>query len=217
MPVAAAAGPHRPRSPRAPRVSPGPRSHGPSVRRRGSSPRPPTTPGCGQRIGDIGDAIESGVQRIVVQPHRAVGQIVIVDQDQLPTLHPDERAPGFLPGDVDLPRGGFAPASRCRCRRTRRRPVDARESPRHPGAAPPWRTVNRVKRPSASTSKSGAQAVQAGGLQPLPAPVGQVTAGGLSPARRAGRRRWRCRMRAPQNSRAARPGSAPGPHRPPVA
>src|SRR6202040_4186253 len=35
-----------------------------------------------QRIGDVGDAGERGLQRLWVEAHRAIRQVVVVDQDQ---------------------------------------------------------------------------------------------------------------------------------------
>ena len=46
---------------------------------------------AGQRIGDVGDAGQHGLQRVRIQPQRAVGQVVVVDQDQLSARNPLQR------------------------------------------------------------------------------------------------------------------------------
>ena len=45
----------------------------------------------GQRFGDVGDAVQRGLQRLGVQPQRAVGQVVVVDQDQLAARNTNQR------------------------------------------------------------------------------------------------------------------------------
>ena len=55
-----------------------------------------------QRLGDVADAVDHGSERLVVQPDRAVGQIVVVDEHEFAATYADELGDVGACGGVDI-------------------------------------------------------------------------------------------------------------------
>ena len=172
---------------------------------------------AGERFGDVGDARQRRLQRLRVQSQRAVGQVVVVDQDQLAAGNTLQRR-NFdeLTFDVEL----FAvhPHQLAGAVVV----VDADRQPVHAGFAFAWFCAALADGEAAEPAvgvdvEVGAQRVEPGGLQPLAAPVRQVAAGGLLKRAEQVTEGGVVERVRRGSSRAARPGSGRGRRRPPTA